>query len=66
MQQLINSTTVARMLGVSRVTVWRLARAGKLNPVRLSARIVRYRLTEVEALIQSGAARMAPTEAMDG
>lgn len=52
MEKLISSNKVAEMLGVSRVTVWRLERAGDLKAVRLGKRLVRYRVSDVEALVR--------------
>jgi excisionase family DNA binding protein len=40
----------ARRLGVSRVTVWRLMRDGKLRFVRISPSLVRIPVTEYERL----------------
>lgn len=51
--KLISSDKVAELLGCSRVTVWRLARAGKLRAVRIGPRLVRYRMADVEALVHA-------------
>jgi hypothetical protein len=59
-QQLLCSREQVREMlgGVSRHTVWRLQRAGKLKPVRLSATgavqsRVYYRVADVLALVNS-------------
>lgn len=52
MDKLVSGKKVADMLGISRVTVWRLERAGKLKSVRLSPRLVRYRISDVEELMR--------------
>ena len=44
----------ARILDVHPVTVRRYAKAGILNPIRISSRKVRYNLNEVEQLAQVG------------
>ena len=37
-------------LGVSRVTLWRLVKAGKFpQPIRIGSRILRWRVEDVEA-----------------
>jgi excisionase family DNA binding protein len=40
----------ARRLGVSRVTVWRLMRDGRLRFIRISPTLVRIPITEYERL----------------
>lgn len=45
---------VARQLGVSETTVWRLCRDGILpNPIQISARRVGWRRSTIEAFIAS-------------
>lgn len=51
---LLGAREVADLLGVSRRTVWRLADAGALPRVHVAQRAVRYRLEDVEALIEKG------------
>lgn len=52
-----NSLTTSRraqeILSCSRTTLFRLARSGHLNPVKLG-RAVRYKLYELEALAAAG------------
>jgi excisionase family DNA binding protein len=43
---------VAAILGLSRATVWRMADAGELARVRIGSRAVRFRVSDVEALIE--------------
>ncbi|MEW6169280.1 MAG: helix-turn-helix domain-containing protein [Pseudomonadota bacterium] len=50
---LIRLRTVAALLGVSTTTIWRLARAGHLPPVRVSQRCTAWRLGDVRAYIDS-------------
>lgn len=71
--RLVPASEVAAMLGVSRMTVVRLAERGELTAVRLSARCTRYRLADVEALIgrksddgaPGGARRVTSSTAME-
>jgi len=51
---LLSTREVAGRLGVSEYTVRRMARAGKLPKVRVGERLVRYRETDVQALIEHG------------
>jgi excisionase family DNA binding protein len=52
--QLIRAEDVARMMGVSERTLWRLLSAGKLpQPVRIG-RSTRWRLAEVRQWIEGG------------
>ena len=46
---------VASLCGVHTETIKRWGRIGKIHPIKLSARCVRYNLAEVEALLQNGA-----------
>jgi excisionase family DNA binding protein len=51
---LLTVTEVARLLGISTRSVWRLARAGRCpEPVRLG-RATRWRRREVEAWVSEG------------
>jgi excisionase family DNA binding protein len=49
----------ARRLGVSRVTVWRLMRAGRLRFVRISPTLIRIPITEYERLGEEYRRRVA-------
>jgi len=52
--QLIRAEDVARMMGVSERTLWRLLSAGKVpQPVRIG-RSTRWRLAEVRQWIEGG------------
>lgn len=53
MIQLLSYQDVGRTCGVSPRTIRRWVADGRLNPVRLSSKIVRFRETEVNALIKS-------------
>ena len=53
---LLSSEQVQHLLGLSRTTVWRLARYGTLSPVRIGAAL-RFRRSEILALMQAGAPR---------
>jgi predicted site-specific integrase-resolvase len=62
----MNSTLVtrheaARALRVSNRTIARYEQAGRLNPVRLSSRCIRYRSDEVESLIDSSVTHRTST-----
>lgn len=48
---------MARVYGVSPDTIRKWARAGKLTAVRLSARCIRYKQTDVERLLAAGESR---------
>jgi predicted site-specific integrase-resolvase len=52
-EKLLSRVVVAGLLEVSVYTVRRYERQGKLHAVRLSANCVRYRESEVAALIES-------------
>ena len=54
--RILRAPAAAEVLGISKSTVWRYARLGKLNPVKLSERVTRFRQSEVQALI-AGAAK---------
>ena len=50
-ERLLNAEQVAEVLGVSVRTVHRLVEDGRLEPVRLGHRTVRYRPANVAALV---------------
>src|SRR5438105_4775407 len=52
-----NVSEVARLLGVSRVSVWRWISSGRLPVARLGHRTVRIRSEDVDALAHAGAHR---------
>lgn len=43
--------TVEGFLGVSTATVWRMVKAGKLNPRKLSARVTVFNVGELRSLV---------------
>ncbi len=45
---------VASLCGVHTETIKRWGRIGKIHPIRLSARCVRYDLAEIEELLRTG------------
>lgn len=51
LSSLLTRREVAELLRVTPRTIHTYERAGKLKPVRLSGRAVRYRRSEVEAFI---------------
>lgn len=51
--QVLNRRQAATYLGISTATLDRLALDGRLNPVRISPRIVRYRVTDLDAYLAS-------------
>ena len=51
---LLTGQTVQKMIGVSRVTLWRLSKAGEFpQAIRVGTRAVRWRADEIEAWISS-------------
>ncbi len=56
---LLSSTPVQQMLGLSRTTVWRLARSGALSTVHFGSAL-RFRHSDLLALMQLGATRQTP------
>ena len=53
--RLLRTPAAAAALGVSKSTIWRFARDGKLTAVKLSERVTGFRQSEVQALIAGGA-----------
>jgi len=49
---LLTPKQVMALLSISRSTLLRLQQAGKLRPIRLTARSIRYSAAEVEKLLQ--------------
>ena len=54
--KILRAPTAAEALGVSKSTIWRYARAGKLTAVKIFERVTGFRQSEVQALIAGGAA----------
>lgn len=52
--KILRAPTAAEALGVSKSTIWRYAREGKLTAVKLSERVTGFRQSEVQALIAGG------------
>ncbi len=52
---LLANNNVQELLGVGATTVHKLVKSGLLTPIRFSKRLVRYRASEVEALIEAAA-----------
>jgi predicted DNA-binding transcriptional regulator AlpA len=51
-EPLCDVRTVGKLLSVSKRTVWRLVSEGKLHPIRISSKIVRFAVQEVRILMQ--------------
>lgn len=52
--QILRMPSVLKLTGLSRVTIWRLTKAGTFPaPVRLSKRAVGWRSTDVEEWVRS-------------
>lgn len=51
---LLMQRDAAKILGVSRVTIWRMTHEGILHPVELLSGTVRYRREEIMTLAKSG------------
>jgi predicted DNA-binding transcriptional regulator AlpA len=51
----IRKTAAARMLGICRTSLWRLEKQGKLQKINVGARSAGYRLSALNAYIESGA-----------
>ncbi|MBQ7738092.1 MAG: AlpA family phage regulatory protein [Desulfovibrionaceae bacterium] len=61
-KQLWRVADLVRILGISKATVWRWLKSGKLpEPIRLGAKVVVWKKTEIENFIQS-----LGTEAQNG
>jgi excisionase family DNA binding protein len=55
MPRYLTKAEVAQLLSVTERYVSQLAASGRLNALRLGHKIVRYKLSDVEALLNSGA-----------
>jgi excisionase family DNA binding protein len=47
----VSAKTVANVLDVSRATVWRLAKAGKLTAKKIGERNTRFSVREIRAIL---------------
>lgn len=57
-EKLLRQGEVAKMIGVSKSTVWNLVRDGTLpTPLKFGPRMSRWRLSEIEAAIEQAEAR---------
>jgi excisionase family DNA binding protein len=52
---LTSSRDLQELLSIGQTTIYKLVAEGKLTPIRFSKRLVRYRLSEVQALIDAHA-----------
>jgi excisionase family DNA binding protein len=59
-QSYLSLSDFARHLGVSRVTVWRWIRSGRLRHIRLSSMLVRIPVSEVERLARQPVNKRPP------
>lgn len=50
-ESLLSYSQAAQRLGVSRETIYRYQRDGKLHAIRLSSKIVRFRVSDLERLL---------------
>lgn len=62
--QLLKTKDVAEKLAISPSTVRRLAASGDLTPIRIGGASTRYRLSDVEALIDRGVRRQSSSQAI--
>ena len=53
--KILRAPAAAATLGVSKSTIWRYVRQGKLTAVKLSDRVTGFRQSEIQALIAGGA-----------
>jgi len=51
---LLNQKDAARLLGISRITLWRMTKNGIIRPVELSPGNTRYRREDLATLAQGG------------
>lgn len=51
---LLNQKDAARMLGISRVTLWRMMKEGFFSPMEILPGTFRYRVEEIEAFARTG------------
>lgn len=55
--RLVKAKEALHLLGIGSTTLYKLSRTGRLNPVRYSNRCVRYRMSEIQALISGDTGR---------
>jgi predicted DNA-binding transcriptional regulator AlpA len=51
-EKLLDAKQLGAMLGLSRRTLTRYEEAGMLHPVKLNKRVIRYRLADVDAMLE--------------
>jgi excisionase family DNA binding protein len=54
-EDLLTPAEVASLLNTSKTSVFRLADAGDLSPLRISPKIIRFRRADVDALLARSA-----------
>jgi predicted DNA-binding transcriptional regulator AlpA len=54
LEALLHEKEVRALLGVSRSTLWRMAKRGVIKPIRISKNVVRYKPHEVAAFLNTG------------
>lgn len=52
MEKLLTASEVMEILQIKRTALWNLDKKGKLCPIRINARLVRYREEDVRRLLQ--------------
>jgi predicted site-specific integrase-resolvase len=60
MGKLLKAKDVAELIGVTPRTIFNYVKAGKLRPVQITPRTVRYRLEDIEALATASASKAEP------
>lgn len=60
---LIDAAELARMLSISKPTIWRMRESGRLpEPLRVTSQAVRWRRADIEAWIAGGCVSHASVE----
>lgn len=52
--ELLTTAQVAELLQVSKQTIWRATKEGRLRPTRLSSQVIRYSREDIDAWIEAG------------
>jgi len=63
---LVTQAQAAKLLGLSRVTVWRMAKEGMLHPVEILPDTFRYAFAEISELAKDGIRRKPAASPMGG
>jgi excisionase family DNA binding protein len=53
--RLLREPEASHLLGVSRSTLWRYVRHGKITAVKVSERVTGFRLSDIQAIVTGGA-----------